>query len=477
MTVTVTVVIGPEGVQPTDPLVLRTEAVAEAVSIDPGLTTELPGSLIEDLASTNTGALVVMDTAKVDLINSVNPRTANEALLIQLGAIYGVPQGVDVNGSVYVQFTGPVGFLIPQGFMVGDGTNQYVVQDGGIIPAGGVSVGLYCVAQQAGTFAIPANTVTHVLTSVPTGYTVTCNNPTAGLPATTTQTIEDYRAQVLQSGQAPAQGFTTRLKAMLQAVPGVQARLISTQLVNGSWQIVVGGGDPYEVANAIFLGTFGINNLSPSTLYVTGITNANPGVMTTNQVHGFTSGKVINVTGVLGMAGINNVPLTITVLAPKSFSIGINTTSSGAYSSGGVVTPNLRNVPITINDYPDSYTIPIVVPLQQQVAITLLWNSLPNPQGATSFVSPASVSALATPAIVDYINTIVTGQPINIFELQTVFQQAVVSILPTPLISRMAISVDIDGVTVPPDAGTGIIPGDSQSYFFTTAGAVVVQQG
>ena len=129
-------IITPNGAQPTSPQVLRDELVAAATALAPGLTTTLPGSLIEDLASTATGALTVQDSAYVDLVNSISPYTANDFILLQLGNVYGVAQGVGSNTSVYVTFYGTPGFVINAGFIVSDGTHQYTVQDGGVISSG-----------------------------------------------------------------------------------------------------------------------------------------------------------------------------------------------------------------------------------------------------------------------------------------------------------------------------------------------------
>lgn len=461
------------GLQPTSPTDLNTALIALVSASNPGYTV-LPGGLIEDISSTDVGALTIIDQARVDLVNSVTPLGANAFLLPQLGQIYGVQQGVGYNTSVYVVFTGTAGFAITKGFTVSDGTYQYVVQDGGVISAvGGQSLPLFCLATQSGSWPVPINTVSNFVTSVPTGVTLTCTNPTAGTPGVATgQTLEDYRAQVLQAGNAVAQGMATFLKTQLQKVPGVQARLVSVRLINGLWEILCGGGDPYQVANAIFQGIFDLGTITGSTLLVSNITNANPGVITTGFNHGFTTGQVINITGVVGTTGINGVALTITVISPTSFSIGINTTTNGAYVSGGVITPNLRNVTVSINDYPDIYPIIFVNPPLQTVGISLLWNTL-----STNFVSAASVAQLGAPALVNYINSIYVGQPINVFELQIVFQTAIASIIPPTLLSRMVFSVTINGILVNPVAGTGVINGDPESYFLTSSANIVINQG
>ena len=58
--------------------------VALVASENPDYTANLPGSLIEDIASTDVGALTGIDQARVDAINSVTPYGANAFVLAQL---------------------------------------------------------------------------------------------------------------------------------------------------------------------------------------------------------------------------------------------------------------------------------------------------------------------------------------------------------------------------------------------------------
>lgn len=94
----------------------------------------------------------------------------------------------------------------------------------------------------------------------------------------------------------------------------------------------------------------------------------------------------------------------------------------------------------------------------------------------TVFTDPASVSVLAVPAIVDYVNDVYVGQPINIYQLQTLFQKAVSSVLSVEQISLIRIRVAIDGVIVEPDPNTGLVSGDYYKYFTTDASHVTVQK-
>ncbi|HIB9044485.1 TPA: ubiquitin-activating E1 FCCH domain-containing protein, partial [Citrobacter braakii] len=107
------------GPVPQTPESLREQLVSLALQLSPGITTELPGSLIEDIVSTDVGALLICDQARVDLINSVGPLKANLYMLNLLAQQSGIsPQKTQGSTTVPVQFSGPPGFSVPQGFMV-----------------------------------------------------------------------------------------------------------------------------------------------------------------------------------------------------------------------------------------------------------------------------------------------------------------------------------------------------------------------
>jgi hypothetical protein len=138
----------------------------------------------------------------------------------------------------------------------------------------------------------------------------------------------------------------------------------------------------------------------------------------------------------------------------------------------GKAANTVTNETVTINDYPDSYNIPFVVPPLQTVSIGLTWNTT-----AANYVSDAAVAALGAPALVSYVNSITVGAPMNLFELQNAFQLATAGVIPTAQLTRMVFTVEINGVTVTPDAGTGIIQGDSESYLYTSTTNISIARG
>lgn len=468
--VSIDIAITPQGAQQTSPTTLWQRLIAIVAEINPGYTV-LPGGLIEDLASTGTYAIALMDSAACEAINSLTPGMANPFILTELGAQFGIPRNTTARTSVYVQFhSSSIGYRIPIGFLVSDGTYTYAVQDGAVIEAGGTTDLVYCLATQDGSWAVPANSVNELASSIPTGYTVTVTNPQAGTPGGGTQTEAEYAALVLQAQQLNAQGTQAKTKLLLANVPNVQQRLVSIVTVGNLWKIICGGGDPYAIANAIYSSGIDISTLTGSTTNITAVTKANPGVVTTDINHGFVTGESdVHIADALGMTGINGGPYTVSVIDEKSFSFGVDTTSFPDYISGGIVTPNTRTVDVSLYDAPDTYTIPFVNPPAQTVSLQLSWSTI-----SPNYVSEASVAQYGIPAVVNYVNSIAVGQPINLIALNQAFTNAVVQLFNNDpsLISELSWTVSINGVETSPTGSTSLIYGDPESSMNCTSANV-----
>ncbi|WP_258170762.1 baseplate J/gp47 family protein [Burkholderia multivorans] len=469
---TIPLVMTAAGPVATDPTTLRQNLIDGVAAEVPDYTANLPGSLIEDVASTDVGALTTIDQARVEAVNSVTPYGANAFVLAQLGVQFGVPQGTSANGSVYVVFTGPAGYVLPPGFVIGDGTNQYTLQDGGVIQSTGQSAQLYAVATNSGTFAIPANTVNQIITSLPSEYAglITVTNPQAGVSASSAESPQTYRGRVLQGGQVASVGTPAFLKTLLGKITGVQQRLISINQVTGGWQIVCGGGDAYAVAAAILQGAGDISLLKGSQLGITGMTTANPVVIQTNLASGYTAGQTFTVAGATPSAF--NRTYTVASVSGNSITTTTNGTGFGTYTGGATFSPNPRNVNVSLFQNPNTYNIPFVNPPQQVVTLAVTWNTtLPN------FTAGSSVNQLAAPALQSYLNSIYAGQPINLNEMTATFLDAVSSVIDGPNVTTLSFAVTINGVPATPAAGTDIITSDPESYFFCSATGVTVSQG
>jgi len=201
-----------------------------------------------------------------DLFDSLTPYNANEYFLNQIAALHGLERNQFVRPSVFVTFTGTVGFVINGGGVVSDGVHQYKVLNGGIVNAGGY-VTLYCQAMDDGQWAIPENTVNQILFSVYSPNILTCINQNTGSSGADAETTSNFRERVLRNYRKNSLGTATYCKALLQEIPDVDARSVSIKKYLGAVKVMVAGGDPYDVAYAIYKSGLDISRLSGSTVY------------------------------------------------------------------------------------------------------------------------------------------------------------------------------------------------------------------
>lgn len=71
------------------------------------------------------------------------------------------------------------------------------------------------------------------------------------------------------------------------------------------------------------------------TVAISGITQANPGVVTTMTPHAYASGDAVWLDGVAGMVEVNRRRFIVTPLSGTTFSLGVDTSGFGARTSGG----------------------------------------------------------------------------------------------------------------------------------------------
>ena len=477
-------IMTPQGLQPRLPADIRAEIISRVDHVRPGYTANLPASLVEDVASTEVAAVVESDQFLVDLVNSVSPYGANPFILRELGDVYDVQPKEATNTSVYVVFHGPPGYVIVQGFLVGDGMYEYSCQEGGIIGEDMQSLPIWAVALTPGAWAVPAGSVTELKTSVPTlimnstaGFGVV--NPADGLPARVGETIEQFRDRVFTAGLASSTGTTRYLKTLLWRVPGVEKRLVSVRQdgLTGRYIVMVGGGDPYQVGYAIYYALFWTGGLVPAPISIIDIDNANPVTITCASNHNLTTGMYEKIEGVEADGWLNEINdrwFDVTRITATKFSVDFDNSPPGSrYIAGGTVYPNPINEEVTINDYPDHYRVPYVIPAAEDVAIIVFWvTESPN------YVSAAAVASAVTQPLMDYINSIPCGvTPISVYDLNAIFLESADHILPRETVSVLRFDVSIGGVGVLPETGSGVIPGDPNGYFSLALPDLVVIQG
>ena len=471
-----------QGLQPRLPADLRQEITDRVGAARPGYTANLPASLVEDVASTETAAVVESDQFLVDLVNSVSPWAANPFMLKQLGEVYDVPPAVGTNTAVYVVFFGPPGFVIVQGFTVGDGAYSYIAQEGGIIGASRQSLPIYCVSPQDGAWAVPAGAVTQLETSVPdlimqAGFGVT--NPADGLASTRGETIEEYRDRVWTAGLAASTGMARYLKTLVWRIPGVQKRLVSVRQdrASGRYIVMVGGGDPYQVGYAIYFALFWTVGLLPAPINIIDISNEFPAVVRTAFKHNLQNGMIERIDAVNArgwLQTINGQEFPVTVISDSTFSIPFdNRIINSAYVGGGLVTPNPIVEEVTINDWPDHFVVPYVIPAAERTAVIIVWTT-----NSPNYISQGAVASIVSQPILTYVNSIPCGlTPISVYELEAIFLDAANPVLPREAVVSLVINVTVNGIGVAPEPGTGVIPGDVNGYFSLDVGDLTILEG
>lgn len=132
---------------------------------------------------------------------------------------------------------------------------------------------------------------------------------------------------------------------------------------------------------------FGDGTTGSQTGDISNITNATNGVVTSAN-HGLVSGTSVILNNVGGMTEVNGVSYIITVINANSFSLNANTTSFGAYTSGGSwysspyngFTTSFPLVP-SVNNDPGTQTVPNLYFPQGRVQNVLITANVIGPNG------------------------------------------------------------------------------------------------
>lgn len=110
-------------------------------------------------------------------------------------------------------------------------------------------------------------------------------------------------------------------------------------ITDAAWRVyretVNGSGDTTAIDFAEGLNDF--NNVWDDSVAtpINAITQANPGQVTTTAAHGYSTGDIIDIEDVSGMVEANDGYFTITVVDATKYTIGVDTSGYGAYTSGG----------------------------------------------------------------------------------------------------------------------------------------------
>ena len=248
MTSVVDVTLTSSGAQVTPYADINQAVIQAATELSPGVAVDMPAELVAAIAQSVAYGIKAAADYYALSTNTFSPYGVNEFMLLAQGAQLGFTLNEFNRTSVVVKFMGVNGVRIPRGTLVGDGTYTYQSSIDGIISGGYVEV--LCYATTDGSWAVPAATVTTVLTSFDGSYSITCTNLLDGTPAAGSETIAEYRVRVLTALQINTTATTSYLKSLLWAL-GIPQRLVSVDS-NITHVYVDETANEFNVANAIW---------------------------------------------------------------------------------------------------------------------------------------------------------------------------------------------------------------------------------
>ncbi|MCZ9850163.1 baseplate J/gp47 family protein [Brachyspira hyodysenteriae] len=298
--------IGNTGVIKDDPTVIRERLLNQAIEKVEGFT-DLPSGIQNNLLDESVLDIVEIQDMLANVMNSISPSYANDFIVRELGEAFGLKIKDQALPNTTITFYGLAGVIIPEGLEVGnaDGSKKFITTKSDIINATG-QVSIYCEGADYYDTPTPANTLNILLNQV---LNVTsCTNLNDAVETTPAETISEFRSRFQTRALANRSGTVATLDNALKEIEGTVDRLCTykaSQIVEEGvskavLEIIVGGGDDYSVALAIF----------NSILY--------PDILVSNP-SGDETNRTINVN-----VAFNSVDFPITYTRPKINQLSIN---------------------------------------------------------------------------------------------------------------------------------------------------------
>lgn len=250
--------IGNTGVIKDTPTEIRDDILNQAINNVEGFT-NLPSGIQNNLIDESVIIVSEIQDMLSNVMNSVSPLYANDFMVLELGEAFGLKIKDKALPNTTITFYGLAGVVIPEGVEIGnaDGSKKFITTKSGIINASG-QVSIYCEGADYYDTPTPANTLNVLLNQV---LNVTsCTNLNDAVETTPAETISEFRKRFQTRALANRSGTVATLDNALKEIEGTVDRLSTykaSQVVDEGVkkaviEVVVGGGDDYSVALAIF---------------------------------------------------------------------------------------------------------------------------------------------------------------------------------------------------------------------------------
>lgn len=226
---------------------------------------EFNADIQNNILDTACVAILEYENLLNELANSFALNNTNDFYFKQLADSLGLMCKNEYKASVDIVFSGKEGDFIPNKTEISDQDNKFsfTTQTSAIIGNSG-SVTLTCLGDNEKI--AEANTLTKINTII--SDSVTCNNPSVSQAFVSAESSDELKQRAQAKLRATKSGGIDYAINTLSALQGVNQRLINIRvakttlqesgqnyLINGI-EAVVGGGDIYEIANALRISFF-----------------------------------------------------------------------------------------------------------------------------------------------------------------------------------------------------------------------------
>ena len=250
--------IGNTGVIKDDPTVIRERLINKAIEKVEGFT-NLPSGIQNNLLDESVIVESEIQDMLSNVMNSVSPLYANDFMILELGEAFGLKMKDKALPNTTITFYGLAGVVIPEGLEISnaDSSKKFVTTKSDIINASG-QVSIYCEGADYYDTPTPANTLTVMLNQV---LNVTsCTNLNDAVETTPAETISEFRSRFQTKALANKSGTIATLDSALTEIKGTvdrfctyrESQIIKEGIKEAVIEVIVGGGDDYQVALALF---------------------------------------------------------------------------------------------------------------------------------------------------------------------------------------------------------------------------------
>lgn len=239
------------GWQPPTPQELR-EALQDYLMQNVPNYTARPADILSNLIDGGVAFGMYFAQQLQSYFNGYAPSYGDNFLLELRASEQGLRRKSSFSSSVDIQFTAPAYTIIPeQTPITGTDLPTYYTQESVVVgTTGSITVTAYCDADtiptidigQLNQLGISLQNVTATNTSVPT-------------QPQDAETFDDFAKRVQLAWASPRGGSASYLLSLLQNINGVVQRATKIQVNgNGTYEVLIDGGDPLEIAWAMFNG-------------------------------------------------------------------------------------------------------------------------------------------------------------------------------------------------------------------------------